>query len=1406
MLSKHKALFTLIPQRVSQILKMVRLHAHATPAQRLEIVHGAYKHVDGKRHVVIQLRDTISSVGAQLSSHLRESIQKRFTTLETRLTSYIGTLNTTYKVLDDEQSKLIIAAGASPEKYKTGKAYQAAQAVLAPNHIDTLVDTLAGHDRAATPYESAQVGALAAQVKQLRKDVAHQQKVTAPVVVVETSQDHALAAHVTQLQQEVAAINERAGEDSAVLIQKDFEQAMADMSHMHTQALADQNKEHKKHVPKLKKNIKKEQNIDKREKTDAASGLGKEVSDDLQYVGRLILRLYRNIKNGLGIAISQVYRLARTGVSSLRDRVIKSARAEQQPVMISGIALGGQLASSSAWTGAGKLGTASLFDTARVAEQPLLPVTIKESYDHACAASAQRLSDMWQCARTAGHACTHKMGSLLGGVRNAIADTAQTGAQVIGATTSAVGSLASGATRSARNTVYYGVKKAAHAGVSALESTRLAACRIGARTCAIGAVTYRGAAGAAQHAGSIVSRGTQTLWETMSIVGSHIRPSVLATRIYTGVVAVASVCKKVLDAAATVSHQAMQIITNIFEGAIGWAGSACVSVWNGIGYLADILRMITTQWYHSSIRAMAELKSRIKPQELFKKGFDTAHHGVMCVRNIAGQCVAVIAQSAGTAAQSVGANVVGVGSAIHQGAYRVAHVAQHGVAQAKDGLLRAGQQVKRGVRATANTLQAGVVYGKGALGTAAGHAGRSVASVAQRARNGLSTAVGTLQNGFKHGVDVVAASTSSALQSAHQGARRVAHATHDGVARAQQGLLRAGQQVKRGVRATANTLQAGVVYGKGALGTAAGHAGRSVASVAQRARNGLSTAVGTLQNGFKHGVDVVAASTSSALQSAHQGARRVAHATHDGVARAQQSLLQAGQQLTRGVRATANTVQAGVVYGKGALGTAAGHAGRSVASVAQRARNGLSTAVGTLQNGFKHGVDVVAASTSSALQSAHQGARRVAHATHDGVARAQQSLLQAGQQLTRGVRATANTVQAGVVYGKGALGTAAGHAGRSVASVAQRARNGLSTAVGTLQNGFKHGAAVIGHGAGSAVRSARSATQQVTQVTFTLGDAMMQYWYAFMGVVRNTVDAVFRAAQWLKKILFQGGSTITHNFVGTARSVGARISQAGADTLDTTRSVARNSMHATGVAVGASLDTTRHGFRIVGNTLHTGLVRSKDALGAGAKNTYKGATHAAQTLRAAAHNGAQRLYAGASGIVRHAGNVGRGGVAHLSHGAQVTLHSAQQTAHVAAEQVGKAANIARTAITGVANRFRSSLNTLYNGTSHAAQHAGTAICTGAECAYTRTAGALNHVESIARKGAARTTSGLHSVWQKAHTFACQVESIGRESVAQAIVVVQNSIHAMRTGLNGVLQKSLQGVTKAIEPLYQQQCA
>lgn len=191
-LSKHKALFVLIPSRVAQVLKVVRLHSHAAPPQRLDIIQNTLHHVRDKYRVVKQLRDTVTQVGCDLARHVRDSIIQDFHELTDQLEGYLETLSTTIALLDEEASELLVAASRSVQRAPHGRAHSAARDVLAPNHIDSLVDSLAGRDRA---------------VSQMRQEVAYMR--TSARAAVARTQQH---------------------------LHEDFPDAMAQMSSQHSAA------------------------------------------------------------------------------------------------------------------------------------------------------------------------------------------------------------------------------------------------------------------------------------------------------------------------------------------------------------------------------------------------------------------------------------------------------------------------------------------------------------------------------------------------------------------------------------------------------------------------------------------------------------------------------------------------------------------------------------------------------------------------------------------------------------------------------------------------------------------------------------------------------------------------------------------------------------------------------------------------------------------------------------------------------------------------------------------------------------------------------------------------------------------------------------------------------------------
>lgn len=424
-LSKHKALFTLIPQRVAQILKLVRLHSHAAPVQRLDIVQGAIRHVHGKYRIVNQLRDTARQTRGELDGHLRKAVINQFTSLEKRLSNYIQTLRATLNVLDTEVEKLLALPGTASLKAKSSKAHKAAQAVLAPNHIDTLVDTLAGHDRAvdadpARPLAEANQ-AMKGEIEELRKDLAN------------------VADSV---------------EETIETVTQDFAGVMATMSKMHSQAALEREDEmiEQSSVPSEPAQsaapvvvvntpapvVHVAQPVAEKKKEEAPCShsadvpptveeeIKHELVGDLRTLGGSALRVYRRVKNG----VVRVSRGAYDAVVRVLQGAQKSAArlvGTAQPMLMTQPLIGGHAASAGTWTMAGSLGAASRMDPTRIVEQPLIPHGFKQQYDDAVVASRKTITDI---ATSAGAGIRNVIGSIDGFATRgaaAVVETARSG-------------------------------------------------------------------------------------------------------------------------------------------------------------------------------------------------------------------------------------------------------------------------------------------------------------------------------------------------------------------------------------------------------------------------------------------------------------------------------------------------------------------------------------------------------------------------------------------------------------------------------------------------------------------------------------------------------------------------------------------------------------------------------------------------------------------------------------------------------------------------------------------------------------------------------------------------------------------------------------------------------------------
>lgn len=259
-LNKHKALFTLIPQRVAEILKVVRLHSHTDPAQRLDIIYDTIKHVQGKFHIIAQIRDEVKRTRVDMSPYLREGVNQQFKDLAGRLKRYKHTLRTTLQVLDDEVGKLLVAAGGAQPNRQRGRALKAARAVLATNHIDTLVDTLAGRDESAPTESSGLITQMREQIKQLRDQVA---TITGTVALAARDTTYDFAQKLSAMSDQHAAAITRLDKSHDVLAIEHAERQEREQEARHKAE-----KEEKKRLKKEKKRLEKEEKRRKEEEEE----------------------------------------------------------------------------------------------------------------------------------------------------------------------------------------------------------------------------------------------------------------------------------------------------------------------------------------------------------------------------------------------------------------------------------------------------------------------------------------------------------------------------------------------------------------------------------------------------------------------------------------------------------------------------------------------------------------------------------------------------------------------------------------------------------------------------------------------------------------------------------------------------------------------------------------------------------------------------------------------------------------------------------------------------------------------------------------------------------------------------------------------------------------------------------
>lgn len=1183
-LSKHKALFSLIPPRVAQVLKVVRLHSHAAPAQRLDIVHGTLSHVRDKYRIVQQLRDTVKQARKALEPSIRTGITEQFRELNKQLKNYLGTLTATVKVLDDEVSKLTITATGQIPTARRGRAHIAARDVLAPNHIDNLVDTLAGHDRAVATDDGAVNAGLSGELHALREQIAQMNQ---------TLQGRSIGTVALQ-----------------ATPQQDFSQAMADMSAQHSAATitptvkiislpAAPISASEVHVP--------QQLVPTLEPQSPQTSMIAELSTD--FVGA-----YRALKNGTMLVMRTAISLFMTSIKGLYTVVVNSVQATYVAVVEVVRSIGVAL-NVSAYTRIPviKAGVAATYHGCTALGCSILN-GLKNSGESLGSAISSGIASLRNGARTAGH-------SALQGVQTAASAT-MSGAQTVASGAVIVSKKGFDTTRSLGGTAYSGavnvVRRAYGAGTAGIKK---ASCAVVKGTGAMYSGLARGAcaigAGAAS-ASSVVASGSAVAGKATAATTYNI-----GSQCVSGIRTFGAATQKGINAAAVyVREGASWMWSHLKQLFASLTQSATV----GAKLVKDSCVNCSKAAVHVASQAASTAKSGAQVASTQARfGLQALGNGVAKVKEYAVKGVQHTAQAVGSSASTAtayagdaGATLVNGMNTLKDSALRGVRVASthagfgvqalgSGMVKAKEyamhGAQRAVQAAGTGTHAAANT----VIDSGHALKRGIGRATTYAAKTTRATCAGLLTA----------GTAVIDAGSSGV----HSFAQALVDTAQD-----------AGNKISDVTQKVCSVGALGAGYAASATGQAARTAQHRVVQCAQTVSNSVASATCAVAQTARTAGTTAAATTTDLGGRFIAGVRallaKVRKAVNDVYAMMCDISRQVWTYMQRGVQAMRTMVTGGLCVAQTSGVTALNAARKAYVDCSNRATRGARSAAAQARMGATQ-VGLVAIKTKDSLgamalggaRAAMNGVQKVKQQTFNGLeavdSLARNALGQGRAVMSVGI----NHVRGITSAGAASVHNAAGKLGQMTTALGSTVSRGTQKAVSGVHN---MGSALLTH--------TRGFSEKVMNVAHSAGKTTLQS-------VQNLGDSTARTARATASAISSGSAGVAHTLRQAGASVGNTIFQGstaahhmGANSFYRAKDMFGRAAERTrsGLCYGASCvrDAAGTGTQKITeitndgmNTVRNASVGVMGAMNAGAAKAAKLASHGASTATSLGQQG-----------------------------------------------------------------------------------------------------------------------------------------------------------------------------------------
>jgi hypothetical protein len=147
-IAKYKAVFSLIPHRVSQVLRVVGAYPKNNTNNRHDLVSKTVAFLQDKYRAVQLLYSIVAVDYAYYRSVMKGGIESEYSSLMNAIKKYQTTLISSMSVLDGEAAYPQSAPLGTlrSKNYNDATAYQSALAVLKHNAVDSVVDVLAEHN------------------------------------------------------------------------------------------------------------------------------------------------------------------------------------------------------------------------------------------------------------------------------------------------------------------------------------------------------------------------------------------------------------------------------------------------------------------------------------------------------------------------------------------------------------------------------------------------------------------------------------------------------------------------------------------------------------------------------------------------------------------------------------------------------------------------------------------------------------------------------------------------------------------------------------------------------------------------------------------------------------------------------------------------------------------------------------------------------------------------------------------------------------------------------------------------------------------------------------------------------------------------------------------------------------